>query len=80
MGTRFMLPNGEISTPNYHADCDTQGIVYLMCCKCRAFYVGKTARQFSQRIKDQVYYSANGKMLTAVSGHLDLYHKFKTCL
>lgn len=47
-----------------------------MMCKCQVFYVGKTIRQLRQRINDHVYYSANGKMLTPVSRHLDLYHKF----
>lgn len=80
VGTQFMLPNGERFSPNFHADCDTQGVVYLMSCKCGAFYVRKTARHFRcLRIKDHVY-SANSKMLTAVNGHLDLYHKFDVSL
>lgn len=79
-GTRFMLPNGEIFTPAFHANCETQGVVYLMSCKCNAFYIGKTAQQFLSRIKDHIYYSMNGKMVTAVSRHLDLYHKFDASL
>lgn len=39
---------------------------------------GKTARQLRQRINDHVYYSGNDKMLTPVSQHLDLYHRFDT--
>lgn len=54
----------------------TQGLLYLMIYKCGAFYVGKVARQLRQRINDHVYSSCNGKMLTLVSRHLDLYHKF----
>lgn len=64
-------------TPTFYADCETQGIVYLMTCKCKAFYVGKTIRQFRSRIKDHIYYGG-GKMVTSVSRHLDLYHKFDT--
>lgn len=51
-----------------------------MSCRCGAFYVGKTARHFHSEIKDHMYYSANGKMLTAVGRHLDLYHKFDVSL
>ncbi|XP_040212985.1 uncharacterized protein LOC120943646 [Rana temporaria] len=77
-GTTFSLPNGEIFTPNFYADCNTQGIIYLMTCSCHAFYVGKTIRNFKHRIRDHVYYSSQGKMVTSVSRHLDLYHKFNT--
>lgn len=72
--------NRELFVPKFHADCDTQGIVYLMLCQCGAFYVGKTTRHFRYRFKDHVYYSANGKMVTTVSRHLDLYHKFNVSL
>lgn len=79
-GTRFTLANGELFVPAFHANCHTQGIVYLMSCQCNTFYIGKTARHFRSRIKDHIYYSMNGKMVTAVSRHLDLYHKFDVSL
>lgn len=75
---RFQPPNGEMFRPHFRADCNTQGVVYLMTCKCGVFYVGKTIRQFWQRIRDHVYYSANGKMLSPISRHLDLCHRFDT--
>lgn len=46
--------------------------------KSGAFHVGKTIPQLKQRLNDHIYYSANGKMLTPVSRHLDLYHIFNT--
>lgn len=76
--TNFILPNGERFTPNFFANCATQCIVFLMLCKCRAFYVSQTARQFKLKINDHIYYLAKRKMLTPVSCHLDLYHKFDT--
>lgn len=48
-----------------------------MSCNCEALYVGKTDRYFHLRIRDHVYYSANGKMM---SKHLDLYRKFDMSL
>lgn len=57
------------------AHCGTTGIVYLMLCTCQAFYVGKTIREFRQRISDHIYYSTNGK-LTTVGNHIGLYHKY----
>lgn len=57
--TSFRLPNGEFFTPHTLAQCDTTGIIYLMLCTCKAFYVGKTIREFRQRVNDHVYYSTN---------------------
>lgn len=75
----FILSNGELFCPKFRADCNTQGVVYLMSCVCVVFYVGMTDRCFWQCIKDHVYLSTNGKMLT--SRHLDLYHGFDaTCV
>lgn len=74
----ILLPSGETCYPKFSASCQTQGVVYLMTCTCGVFYVGKTARQLRQRINDHVYYSGNGKMLTPVSRHLDLHHRFDT--
>lgn len=76
-GSHFVLPNGETFYPKCVPDCNTQGVIYLMC-KCQAFYVRKAICQFKQRLNDHIYYSANGKMFTPVSRHLDLYHKFDT--
>lgn len=77
-GQKFQLPNGEMFRPRFWADCNTQGIVYLMICKCGVFYVGKTICHFWQRIQDHVYYSTNGKMLSPIRRHLDLCHRFDT--
>lgn len=74
----IVLPNGEIYYPIFSATCRTQGVVYLMTCTCGVFYVGKTVRQLRQRINDHIYYSGNGKMLTPVSRHLNIYHRFDT--
>lgn len=79
-GNSFILPNGEKFILKFYADCDTKGVVYLMMCQCGAFYVGKTIRHLRCRIRDHIYYSGEGKMITAVSRHLDLYHKFNTSL
>lgn len=48
-GMVFQLPNGESFRPYFHATCNTEGVVYLRTCRCGAFYVGKTIRQFKQR-------------------------------
>lgn len=77
-GYKFQLPNGETFCPPFWADCNTQGVIYLMTCRCGIFYVGKTIRHLWQRIRDHVYYSTNGKMLSPISRHLDLCHRFDT--
>lgn len=45
-----------------------------MSCRCGSFYVSKTIRPLKKRLNDHVYYALNGKMITPVSRHLDLYH------
>lgn len=50
-------------------NCGTRGVVYLMVCSCRAFYVGKIIRELRQRLGDHLYYSTNGK-LTTVGRHI----------
>lgn len=77
-GHQVLLPNGEVYYPKFSTTCNRQGVIYLMTCRCGAFYVGKTARQLRQRINDHLYYSGNGKMLTPISRHLDFYHRFDT--
>lgn len=72
------LSNGDKFAPKFSANCRTEGVIYLMTCQCGAFYMGKTSRQLRQRINGHIYYSGNGKMLTSVSRHLDLYHKCDT--
>lgn len=39
---QLVLPNGDLFTPRTFADCGTRGVIYLMLCTCKAFYVGKT--------------------------------------
>lgn len=74
-GKWFVLPNGELFVPRTFANCGTRGVVYLMLCICKAFYVGKTIRELRQRIGDHFYYSENGK-LTTIGRHIGLYHRF----
>lgn len=74
-GTTYRLPNGELFTLHTPAHCGTTGVIYLMLCDCKAFYVGKTIRELRQRIGNHLYYSTNGK-LTTIGRHIGLYHRF----
>lgn len=64
-GTTFTLPNREIFPPSQHANCGTRGVIYLMVCACKAFYVG-----------DNLYYSTNGK-LSMVGRHIGIHYRFQ---
>lgn len=75
-GRGICLPNGQWHQSQHHGDCQTQGVIYLMAYKCHAFYIGKTIRELDQRIRDHIYYSRNGKVITAVTRHIGLHHKF----
>lgn len=70
-GQDFVLPNGEPLRSRVRADCGTRGVIYLMLCQCRSFYVGKTIRQ---RIGDHLYDSGGGKV-TTIGRHIGLYHR-----
>lgn len=45
------------------------GVIYLMLCERKAFYVGKTIRELRQRIRNHIYFSTNGK-LTTIGRHI----------
>lgn len=49
-----------------------------MKCRCRAFYIRKTKRHFGQRTDDHTYYSGGGKIITPVTRHVGLHHKYHT--
>lgn len=49
-----ILPNGLIHKIKYRVTCQTTGMVYLMQCTCKCFYIGKTKWPFHKRINDHV--------------------------
>lgn len=79
-GTSLCLPNAERFGPRCYATCNTPGVIYLMKCRCGAFYVGKMICPLKKRFYDHICYSQSAKMLTPVSRHLGLYHRFDTTM
>lgn len=79
MGT-FVLPNGQIFHPIDKLNCDTEGVVYLMLCKCGSFYVRETKCHFHKRIHDHVYAVRNGKTMTPISIHMGFKHNDSTMM
>lgn len=71
------LPNGQIHRIKHRITCQTPGIVYLMQCTCKCFYVGKTKLIFSKRINDHISLIRKRRMETPISRHVGLYHGFK---
>lgn len=37
---------------NHFANCNTKSIIYLLVCKCKAYYIGKTKRRWRCRISE----------------------------
>ncbi|XP_040196440.1 uncharacterized protein LOC120929221 [Rana temporaria] len=70
------LPRGGFLKSKKHANCSTIGIVYLAKCRCGAFYIGKTKRAFSRRIKDHLYYLEAGLLYTPICKHVGLHHSY----
>ncbi|XP_040178452.1 uncharacterized protein LOC120911183 [Rana temporaria] len=48
-GRQIVLPNGQLHKPRHYANCKTVGVVYLLTCHCKRFYVGKTKLPFHKR-------------------------------
>lgn len=81
-GRGIRLPNGQWHQSRCYgyADCSTRGVIYLITCKCCAFYIGKTIHEFGQRIRDHVCSSESGRMTTSVARHIGLHHRFNNSL
>lgn len=72
----FVLPNGEQFHPQKCINCRTTVVIYLMRCKCNAFYLAKTKRQFQRRVHDHIYAISNGKIDTPIANYVGLQHNF----
>lgn len=77
-GQGIRLPNGQWHKSHTFFICSTQGIIYIINGRCGVFYIEKTKLQFGQRIGDHIYYSDGGKIITPVTRHVDLHHKYHT--
>lgn len=73
----FSLPNGEIFSPVYFANCQTRGLVYLMLCECCAFYIGKTNQEFWHHITKHIYSMQIGNRYLPLGRHVVLRQNYK---
>lgn len=49
-GSNIRLPNSTKFEPTHYANCKTIGVVYMLYCQCRSFYIGKTKQEFHKRM------------------------------
>lgn len=75
-GKRFSLPNGWQHILKQNIACETQGVVYLLYCRCGAFYIGKTRRQLRQRLLDHLYDIEAGKLDKSLCRHVGFKHRY----
>lgn len=75
--TQAVLPRGTKWKSRHYVDCDTVGIIYLLQCTCVSYYVGKTKRNFKQRIKKHVYAASIGYFKTVIGRHIAFQHNYK---
>ena len=47
-----------------------------MTCQGHACYIGKTIGELGIRMRDHLYHSGGGKILTPVTKHIGLHHRF----
>lgn len=73
---RVTLPNGELWVQKHSASCHTTGVIYWLQCVCGDFYVGKTRRSFSTRIREQVTAATSGFFGTVIGRHFALKHDY----
>lgn len=60
----------------YCTVCQTKEVIYIIFCRCEAFYIGKTIRPFWKRVKDHVYYANSGLLNTTMGHHVVLKHQY----
>lgn len=48
--SHLILPSSESFILNHFANWRTQGVMYMITCDCRSFYVGKTKQELWQRL------------------------------
>lgn len=72
----LLLPNDHLFKPRFAVTCQSIGIVYIMLCECKMFYIGKTKRPFFCRIRDHVSLIQKKRMETPISRHVGLQHNF----
>lgn len=60
----------------FFATCQSIGVVYYMECQCGMFYIGKTKRPFSHRIRNRVGLVNAKKFESPISCHMGLCHQF----
>lgn len=73
-GPSFVLPNGCTHKIGHYVDCQTQGIIYIVFCGCRAFYVGNTSRNFWIKIYDYIYYIGKNLLYTPIGSYMWSYN------
>lgn len=75
-GPSFTLPNGRTHFLRHHITCLTKGVIYIILCRCGAFYIGKTIMPLWKRVKDHVYYTTNGILNKAIGYHVAFEHNY----
>lgn len=74
---RFLLLNSELFSPYHFANCQTRGVVYLMLCKCKAFYIGKTKHEFWRCIAKHTYRMRIGNQHLPLGRHIVVRHNYQ---
>lgn len=75
--TTFLLPNGERFQLKHFANCQTQGVVYLVQCQCGAFYIGKTRQEFRQRVSKHLLSMQIGNLYLPLGRHVAKGHGYR---
>lgn len=73
---RVTLPNGDLWVQKQSASCHSTGVIYLLQCVCGDYYVGKTRRSFSSRIREHVTAATSGFFRTVIGRHFALKHDY----
>lgn len=73
---KVILPNGQFWTQKRAATCHSSGVIYLLSCPCGDFYIGKTRRQLSMRIREHVTSATSGFFRTVIGRHFALKHEY----
>lgn len=74
-GLHALTIHGVHLEAKHFANCRTRGIIYLLLCRCKAYYVGKTKREWRCRISKHCSDIWRKAEKSPIAGHMACQHE-----
>lgn len=73
---RATLPTGVKWHQKHHVTCSTMGVIYLLQCPCKGYYVRKTRRALNVRISEHLAATRSGFFRMIIGRHIAFSHNY----